>query len=300
MKLSCDVVRDRTAELALGSLPGDERDEVLAHLSTCPACRREVERLADAADSLLLLAPVIEPPLGFETRAVERLVATSAGLFGPSPAWGPAPATGPGPRSMADAGTESGGHHRLVAPGGNEAKAAPGATRADPSLGPPWLPPPTRDGAVGTGPPSLAAPRPHTRRGWRVPLVAAGLVAASLVVGGAIGWASHRGSGTVAASVLPSSGLRMVGFVDAQGRQIGRVAVGGQPTWVVMTVDRFDDETYTCVVGLTDGRMVTIGRLTVVRGRGGWARTVEYAPSQLRDARLVDSAGRTVATAALA
>lgn len=64
-----------TAELALGLLNGVDRAEALAHLAECPLCRVEVERLADAADRLLLVGHRAEPPPGFESgvlAAMER------------------------------------------------------------------------------------------------------------------------------------------------------------------------------------------------------------------------------------
>ena len=61
------------AELALGILPGDERARMLAHLEGCERCQVEAERLTATADTLLHLAPEIEPPLGLEVRLFERL-----------------------------------------------------------------------------------------------------------------------------------------------------------------------------------------------------------------------------------
>jgi hypothetical protein len=71
--MRCEEIRDLTAELALGIADGEERAEALRHLSTCAECRREVEQLSQVADELLLLAPVQEPPAGFESRVVEAM-----------------------------------------------------------------------------------------------------------------------------------------------------------------------------------------------------------------------------------
>ena len=71
--MSCEEIRDLTAELALGIADGEERAEALRHLSTCAECRHEVEQLSQVADELLLLAPVQEPPAGFESRVVEAM-----------------------------------------------------------------------------------------------------------------------------------------------------------------------------------------------------------------------------------
>lgn len=69
----CERVRALGGELALGTLGGDERAEVLEHLAVCQPCRRTVGELARVADELLLLAPMEEPPAGFESRVLARI-----------------------------------------------------------------------------------------------------------------------------------------------------------------------------------------------------------------------------------
>jgi hypothetical protein len=71
-------MRDLAPEFALGLADGEERAEALRHLSACGDCRRLVERLSEVADELLTLAPVREPPAGFESRVVERLAPAGA------------------------------------------------------------------------------------------------------------------------------------------------------------------------------------------------------------------------------
>jgi hypothetical protein len=71
--MRCEHVRDLAAEIALGIAVGEERAEALRHLSTCGECRRSVEEFSQIADELLMLAPVQEPPAGFESRVVEGL-----------------------------------------------------------------------------------------------------------------------------------------------------------------------------------------------------------------------------------
>jgi predicted anti-sigma-YlaC factor YlaD len=68
----CEAMRDDLIEFALGTLSGRSRALVLDHLETCAHCTTESEALAEAADALLWLAPEAEPPLGFETRVIER------------------------------------------------------------------------------------------------------------------------------------------------------------------------------------------------------------------------------------
>jgi Putative zinc-finger len=71
--MRCDEVRDLASEIALGIADGEERAEALRHLSTCAECRRAVERLTEVTDELLVMAPVQEPPAGFESRVVEAM-----------------------------------------------------------------------------------------------------------------------------------------------------------------------------------------------------------------------------------
>jgi hypothetical protein len=71
--MRCDETRDLAAEIALGIANGEERAEALRHLSTCGECRRAVEQLSGVADELLVLAPVQEPPAGFESRVVDAM-----------------------------------------------------------------------------------------------------------------------------------------------------------------------------------------------------------------------------------
>ena len=67
--MSCARTADLAPELALGVLTGDERAEAVRHLARCPECRALVAELGQVADSLLLLVPPADPPVGFESRA---------------------------------------------------------------------------------------------------------------------------------------------------------------------------------------------------------------------------------------
>ena len=82
----CSVVDDRAAELALDIVDEPERTELLAHAESCERCRRTLDDLADTADRILLAAPEVEPPVGFESRAtaVARDVTARTGV--PAPA----------------------------------------------------------------------------------------------------------------------------------------------------------------------------------------------------------------------
>ncbi len=70
---TCDEVRELAPELALGIAAGEQRARALVHIASCTDCRTLVEELSRAADSLLLLSPPKEPPIGFEAHAVHRV-----------------------------------------------------------------------------------------------------------------------------------------------------------------------------------------------------------------------------------
>jgi hypothetical protein len=71
--MSCDELRELAPEVALGTIEGQERAEALRHLATCADCRRLVDQLSAVADELLMVAPVQEPPAGFESRVIEAI-----------------------------------------------------------------------------------------------------------------------------------------------------------------------------------------------------------------------------------
>ena len=72
-RTGCRTCRDIATELALGIAVGDERAAALDHLSGCVTCRSELRGLLATLDLLLTAAPALEPPRGFEDRAVAAL-----------------------------------------------------------------------------------------------------------------------------------------------------------------------------------------------------------------------------------
>jgi len=71
--MDCEQTRELAAELALGITDGEERAQALRHLADCADCRRSVEAYSAVTDELLTLAPVQQPPPGFESRVLARL-----------------------------------------------------------------------------------------------------------------------------------------------------------------------------------------------------------------------------------
>lgn len=72
----CDEVRVLLAELATGAAAGEDRARAVRHVAGCPSCSRQLADLAKVADALLLLAPSAEPPAGFESLVVDRMIST--------------------------------------------------------------------------------------------------------------------------------------------------------------------------------------------------------------------------------
>jgi hypothetical protein len=75
----CERLRELGGEIALGIADGADRAWALDHLADCPECRARIERLSALADELLLFAPSVEPPAGFEGRVGEAIRAPGAG-----------------------------------------------------------------------------------------------------------------------------------------------------------------------------------------------------------------------------
>ncbi len=71
--VGCEQFDVHADELALGQLDEPLRSALLAHAADCPHCRSLLDSLGTVADRLLLAAPRVEPPAGFETRALSRL-----------------------------------------------------------------------------------------------------------------------------------------------------------------------------------------------------------------------------------
>ncbi len=70
---SCEQYSGELAELALGVLTGRERAEALSHVESCPRCAEELEQLSRVADTVVHVAPEMDPPVGFEVRLFESM-----------------------------------------------------------------------------------------------------------------------------------------------------------------------------------------------------------------------------------
>jgi hypothetical protein len=70
--MNCAEFAEVAAELELGVLTGRERAGALAHLDDCDACAADIRPLT-VGEQLIGLLPPSEPPLGLESRVMERL-----------------------------------------------------------------------------------------------------------------------------------------------------------------------------------------------------------------------------------
>ena len=71
--MGCEAVRDVIPELAMGVAPGPDRAAALTHIVGCVECRERLRTTAETVDELLLLAPEIDPPAGFEAKVLNSL-----------------------------------------------------------------------------------------------------------------------------------------------------------------------------------------------------------------------------------
>ncbi len=64
---------DTAAAYVLGAMAVAEREEFEVHLSTCAACREEVDELRPAAEALPMASPLMEPPRELKDRIMAEV-----------------------------------------------------------------------------------------------------------------------------------------------------------------------------------------------------------------------------------
>ncbi len=69
----CNELDDQLEALALGQVAEPERSLLHAHVAMCSSCRGRFDEMLGLTDTLLALAPIHEPPPGFESRVLDRL-----------------------------------------------------------------------------------------------------------------------------------------------------------------------------------------------------------------------------------
>jgi hypothetical protein len=73
---------DDVVELVLGTVDGDRRAAMAAHVLRCPACRRDYDELAATMAELLPGVPGVQPPLGFDEDVLARFAADRSAARG--------------------------------------------------------------------------------------------------------------------------------------------------------------------------------------------------------------------------
>jgi hypothetical protein len=79
---SHDEYKADLAEHSLGILDGRARAELLAHVEGCEECAAEMAELTATVDALLHVPAGAEPPVGFESRVIERIRASRPAVIG--------------------------------------------------------------------------------------------------------------------------------------------------------------------------------------------------------------------------
>jgi hypothetical protein len=71
--VTCNDFDTDVAELALDLLTDPRRRALLEHAVACRRCQARLDGFVAIGDQLVLLAPPVDPPAGFETRALSRI-----------------------------------------------------------------------------------------------------------------------------------------------------------------------------------------------------------------------------------
>lgn len=71
---TCAQFGEEAADLALGHVSEPRRGELLAHAGGCSPCGGLLADLSSVGDRLLELVPEVDPPVGFEARAVAGMI----------------------------------------------------------------------------------------------------------------------------------------------------------------------------------------------------------------------------------
>lgn len=71
--VTCADLLDAVPDLIVNAVPEPRRATLLAHAHSCVRCSTELADAVKVSDALLDVAPTVEPPDGFETRAAARM-----------------------------------------------------------------------------------------------------------------------------------------------------------------------------------------------------------------------------------
>ena len=293
--MSCDQFREVAPDLALGLLDGGERAAAIGHVTGCASCRRHLDRLVEVADELLLLAPAIEPEIGFESRVIARLAAGAV---------------------VADHREVAGVHPGRTPADPGRTPADPGRTPADPGRTPadPGRTPADIDAA-----PSPTTIRPLRRRWlhagpgqqgrrWTHPLTVAAVAVLVLAVAAA-GWAGglHRGraegQAEAAASVAGANSQLLARTVTVWAdhghstcQLVAFPKTGTQPAHLVIHLEepgQSAEDYQVFAVPVHGGREIPVGTITVTDAEGTLTAAIPPSAGPVNAVRVADGSGST-------
>ncbi|MFI9275642.1 hypothetical protein ACIGXM_33795 [Kitasatospora sp. NPDC052896] len=263
---ACQQLHEIGAELALGILLARERAGAMVHLQRCGACREYVRRLAFACDGLLDLIPGREPPVGFESRVLQRV---GLRLEQPAPS----------------------------VPSAERARF--GWLRRSPRS--PRSPRSARREQAGR---RWSARRPGARLRLAVPAAAAAAALAAGAVGWAIG-NSTSGPAPVPAASAPASadghGMFTAQFRMA-GHMVGQVFVfASHSPWMYLSMHTGGPlgHAVKCRLQRADGSTVTVGTFDLSSGDGHWSVAYPAGAAPVTGVLLVGDDGSVLASAPL-
>jgi len=125
-----------------------------------------------------------------------------------------------------------------------------------------------------------------------------------LILGAAAAAVVIAGAGTAAATLASthhsSHPPELAGVLHEGGRTVGTVYVGGNPTWITMSVNHLSlTGPISCQLVTSDGRVTTVGSFQLVNGSGSWGAPEPAGTSHLTEARLLGPSGVVLARAPL-
>lgn len=259
---------DALLDVVLTDSGGDRRDEVVAHLARCGACRAEHDALAEAARLVLAAAPAVPAPAGLERAVLGDLAALT------------------GAREMdrrevdrdhPDRAARRSPDQRTVSPD------QPARARRDPG-----------------GPATEARGRPvggARRRAWEL--------AAAAVLGlllGAAGTAAVLDDDGPEVPVAGEGAVSGPALVAADGSRVGTVLESrfdGRPVLVVTVTTGGVGVEYACDLVLADGGRLPAGSWVLREPTGATWVVVKPERADVVGVELVAADGRTWATARL-
>ncbi|PZG41857.1 hypothetical protein C1I98_20590 [Spongiactinospora gelatinilytica] len=256
---ACARAREVIPELAAGATAGDERAGALGHVSWCPTCRHDLRENAAVVDELLSLAPVYEPPAGFEVAVLARI---------------------------GTEGSEPRGQWRRMRPPRRRDPVRQSARDGRPARR--W---PVLRGAAD-GPPRTRRPADPGERAWRRPAaVLVALIAVATLAGGGV-WRATESDRTLAAgyrATLEAANGRYLtaGGIYAAGQRVGQVfGYQGAPSWLFLTIVNAPvSGVYDVAVVTIDGRRRAMGQVLIAAGRATWGSSVDHHVAEV--ARIV-------------